>query len=393
MTASSIPEAPGRLAFVLFKYFPHGGLQRDMMRVAEACRSRGADITVFAMEWRGPLPEGIETRVYPGKGFTRMARMKDFADFVRDSTGNGFQAVVGFNRMPGLDFYFAADSCFAAKAYGRRGMLYRMTPRCRLYLEYESAVFAPGRDVRIFLLSPLQKRQYLAYYETEEERCFMLPPGIGRDRCYDEYDAPLLRWQCRQEFGLDRRERMLLQIGSGFSVKGVDRSIRALASLPRDILADTRLVVVGEGRQLAYTKLAKKLGVAENIVFLPPRNDIPRLLQGADLLIHPARSESAGYVLLEAIVAGLPVLTTDTCGYAFHVRAADAGRVCESPFRQGRLNELLLEMLEATNERDTWRDNGIHYGRREALYDMPERAAELICTGGVEREIMCAYDL
>jgi hypothetical protein len=30
-----------RLAFVLYKYFPYGGLQRDMLRIAAGCRAAG----------------------------------------------------------------------------------------------------------------------------------------------------------------------------------------------------------------------------------------------------------------------------------------------------------------------------------------------------------------
>ena len=50
-------------------------------------------------------------------------------------------------------------------------------------------------------------------------------------------------------------------------------------------------------------------------------------------------------VILEAIVSGLPVLTTATCGYAFHVKDAAAGRVLPAPFRQDELNAALEEML------------------------------------------------
>jgi hypothetical protein len=42
-------------------------------------------------------------------------------------------------------------------------------------------------------------------------------------------------------------------------------------------------------------------------------------LLGADLLIHPAYNENTGTVLLEAVVAGLPVLTTAVCGYAHYI--------------------------------------------------------------------------
>ena len=80
---------------------------------------------------------------------------------------------------------------------------------------------------------------------------------------------------------------------------------------------------------------------------------------------------------LEAVVAGHPVLTTDTCGYAFHILQAGAGEVCESPFSQDDLNGRLLRMLTSA-ERSLWQRSGIDYGQREDLYSMPETVAAMI---------------
>ncbi|MCC4119214.1 hypothetical protein LLG90_28195, partial [Aromatoleum toluclasticum] len=51
--------------------------------------------------------------------------------------------IVGFNKMPGLDVYYAADPCFEDKARRLRKPLYRYSPRYRHFSAYERAVFAP----------------------------------------------------------------------------------------------------------------------------------------------------------------------------------------------------------------------------------------------------------
>jgi len=160
-------------------------------------------------------------------------------------------------------------------------------------------------------------------------------------------------------------------------VKGVDRSLRAIASLPPAVRTRVRYFLVGQDKPDRFQRLAARLGIAPQCVFLSGRDDVPRFLLGSDLLLHPAYSESAGYTLLEAVVAGLPVLTTDTCGYAFHVLQAGAGEVCESPFRQDDLNARLLRMLTSA-ERALWQRSGIDYGHREDLYSMPESVAAMI---------------
>jgi len=121
----------------------------------------------------------------------------------------------------------------------------------------------------------------------------------------------------------------------------------------------------------------QRLGIADIVSLFPGRDDIPRFLQGADLLLHPARHENTGTIIVEAIVAGLPVLTTATCGYAFHVEAAEAGRVVASPFRQSVLDNTLHEML-TSGMQDEWSANGIRYSQTQDLYSLNEKAANII---------------
>jgi UDP-glucose:(heptosyl)LPS alpha-1,3-glucosyltransferase len=181
----------------------------------------------------------------------------------------------------------------------------------------------------------------------------------------------------RQEFGLGEQDRLLLAIGSGFKTKGLDRSLKALAALPEGLRNRTRLIAMGNDNPKPFIRMAKRLGLADRFEIMSGRDDVPRFLQGGDLLIHPAYYENTGTVLVEALVAGLPVLTTDSCGYASHVQQSGAGRVVPSPFEQEQLNRELAEMLESP-ERDTWRQKGIAYGREQDLYSMPELAADII---------------
>jgi UDP-glucose:(heptosyl)LPS alpha-1,3-glucosyltransferase len=169
----------------------------------------------------------------------------------------------------------------------------------------------------------------------------------------------------------------LLSVGSGFSMKGFDRGLVAVAALPAQLRARVRVYVIGQDKPGPVRRLVKRLGLQQNVRLFPGRDDVPRFLQGADFLLHPARHENTGTIILEAVVAGLPVLTTATCGYAFHVEQAAAGLVVSSPFRQSVLDKTLRDML-CSDLRQTWSDNGIAYGKTQDLYGLPDTAAELI---------------
>ena len=101
--------------------------------------------------------------------------------------------------------------------------------------------------------------------------------------------------------------RILLAVSRLTAQKGIDVAIRALPSLPDD----TVLVVLGEGPERAALEgLARELGV-ERRVFLPGRvPDVAAWLRRADVLVHPARWEGFGLGVLEAMLAGLPVVAT-----------------------------------------------------------------------------------
>ena len=109
--------------------------------------------------------------------------------------------------------------------------------------------------------------------------------------------------------------------------------------------------------------MAQKLGVSPHLYISKGRADIPQLMQGADVYVHPAYRENTGLVILEALASGLPTLVTENCGYASHVEAADAGLVVPMPFDQGSFNQLFHTML-LSERKAAWSRNGREYAER-----------------------------
>lgn len=371
------PQKNDTLAFCLFKYFPHGGLQRDMVRLALACQSRGRRIAVYTTAWEGDLPRGFDLHTHRLWGLTNHSRMHRYhAWLVRQLAAHPPACVVGFNKMPDLDLYYAADGCYRAKGLEEHSRFYRLGPRWRRYQAFEEAVFGKDSKTHILMLSKAQETLYVQHYGTPEDRIHRLPPNVARDRIAGE-DAPQVRRALRRTLNLTEDDKFLLQLGSGFRTKGLDRSIRALASLPKALLSKTRLYVVGVGDRGPYARLAKRLGVFDRVVFLGPRDDVPAILVSADLLVHPAYHENTGTVLLEALASGLPVVASGVCGYAPYIEQAQAGWVLPEPFDQDRFDRTVRSALERDDLADFGR-RGAEFARREDLYGMVEAAVEVI---------------
>ena len=336
-------------AFALFRYFPFGGLQRDMLRMAECAVRRGHSVTIFTTEWNSEPPaDGISVRLLPVTAWSNHGRARQFeAAFLKRA--DGFDARFVFNRMAGGDFYFAADNCLAVEIPRKHSaLMMKLNPRYRVFLRQERSVFDPAAHTKIFYITPRQKNDYLVIYHTLEDRFIFLPPGMY-EKCRRPADAEAIRERKRAELGLNKDQLMLILVGSSFRGKGGDRAIEALASLPENLRKRCCLYLVGSISGNEAPQVAKRLGVSSQVILPGGRRDVPEQLLAADLMIHPARNEATGTVLIEGIAAGLPVLCSEECGFSNFVREA-SGLVVPKDAPQSVLNAMLADALQRLPE-------------------------------------------
>ena len=367
------------LVFVLFRYFPFGGLQRDFMRVAKAAQRRGYAILVYATEWVGEIPQGFKVILVAAAGIMNHRRMMHFARYIGDDVQwRQPAAVIGFNRMPGLDIYYAADVCFEHKARYFRGPFYRRTERYKVMSEFENAVFGASSKTHILLITDTQREQYQRHYQTPDHRLTLLPPGVNRDRMRPS-NWQRLRASVRAEFALGSDDLLLLLVGSGFVTKGLDRALRMLSQLPGDLAHRTHFLVIGQDKPGRFLRQAKQLGVADRVRIVAGRNDIPAVLQAADLMVHPAYMESGGLVLIEALIAGLPVIASGACGFSHYIDQAGAGAVIEEPFDHALFTQTVVAALGDSALLERWSQRGVSFGvAHPQLYAMPAQAMAVI---------------
>lgn len=339
-----------RIALCIFRFFPYGGLQKDFLRVAEECVARGHEVACFCGNGSSASPFGpedpVDWRELRLPGMTNHARAKAFEKRIGEiRAAEKFDCVLGFNRMSGLDFYFAGDVCLAETlAHARGNRWLRLLPRYRTFLELERAVFSPESKTKILALVEEQKNSYQRRYGTPESRFDLLPPGFD-SRCGNVADAPGVRARLRRRLGggLADTDFAVALIGSDFNRKGASRAVLAVAALPEELRKRTKLFLVGDANAEKYLSLAADRGIGDRVFALGGRHDVPELMCAADLLVHPACSEAGGSVLLEAARSSLSIICTDVCGFSAQIAAWEGGSVLLSPFSQDEFNaELLL---------------------------------------------------
>lgn len=366
------------IALCLYKYFPYGGLQRDFLRIAHTIAARGHDVKVLTQQWQGERPEGLEIILFPVTSKTNHGKNEQYHQSVKQYLSqHPVDRVVGFNKMPGLDVYYAADVCYAEKVAREKGFFYRLTRRYRHYAAFEKATFQQGSRTQLLMLTNKQIGDFKNHYQTESQRFHILPPGIYPDRKYSQQPENS-RQTVRAKHDIGSEQFLLLQVGSDFKRKGVPRTLLAVASLPEPMRLRTQLMVVGQDKDDRYRAQARRLGIEKQVQFFSGRDDIAELMSAADLLLHPAVQEAAGIVLLEAVVAGLPVLTTEVCGYADYINAAQCGVVIPEPFEQVNLDTALRDALQNDTLREGWANSARHFADTEDLYSLADKAADII---------------
>ena len=101
------------LAFVIYRYDPHGGLQREMEKIIRESLTRGHQVTIFTGEWKGPKIPLSNLEILKPRGLTRSEKIANFElRAFRKFARKKFDAVIGFQPMRGLDVYFAGDDAF-----------------------------------------------------------------------------------------------------------------------------------------------------------------------------------------------------------------------------------------------------------------------------------------
>ncbi|HSH53427.1 MAG TPA: glycosyltransferase family 4 protein [Methylotenera sp.] len=350
-------------------------MQRDMLRTANELVKRGHTVEIFAMSWQGDVPAaGIKVHEMPTAGLLNYQRYQKFINQAHAAikAAADFDFIFGYNRMAGLDAHFAADPCFIERAYKQRSFLYRLLPRVKWFAECERVIFAKESNTEVLMVSEIEKAHFQHWYQTPSERFHYIPPYLSAERFKLE-DKQQMRSHLRDTFSFGKDDFVFMLTGSGFHMKGLDRAIHALAALPEKYKEFVRLIAVGQDNPKPFEIMAKKLGVAKNLVVSKGRPDIPQLMQGADVCVHPAYRENTGLVILEALACGAPMLVTESCGYAKHVAQANAGIVVELPFDQAKFNQTFLTMIETPNKQE-WATNGLKYA--QALMHENDGSAE-----------------
>ena len=127
----------------------------------------------------------------------------------------------------------------------------------------------------------------------------------------------------KKSLGVPEDAVLLLAIGELIERKNHEVIIKALGKLKRD---DIYFAICGKGPLLEYLQnLAKELGVDKKVIFLGFRQDICELCHTADISVFPSKIEGLGLAGIEAMAAGVPLVSSNVHGILDYVLDGKTG--------------------------------------------------------------------
>lgn len=259
--------------------------------------SLGSDADVFHLNTYGYFHTDLVSLVH---------RLKNFKVVL---TAHGFHGLdlslhLRENGVKGMTFL--AKSRYLARP------LYDFTLGMNEIISADALVALSKRDIEIY-----------KWMGAEESKIHEIPQGV-RDVFFEGVDEEV---ETKMQQRLDG-DPILLSVGELSWVKGKDIPLRALASLVKEY-PRAKLVYVGrDGGLFDYLKeLSVRLGVERNVLFegFVSSNELIKYYGVADVLVHTSFAEGLSTVILEAMAAGLPVVSTPAGGNAQLLQKSNAG--------------------------------------------------------------------
>ncbi|MCB2185083.1 MAG: glycosyltransferase family 4 protein [Deltaproteobacteria bacterium] len=336
-----------RIGLLRFKYDFTGGAERSLFLLAQGLLARGHQVEVVTTRWEGQAPAGLGLHLTPVRARGKGARLEAWARESRAAMARlGVDTFLSLDRVPGSPLFRAGDGCHAAWLAHRapyestvKRLSFRFNPLHRTYLDLERRTLEHPDLRRVIAGSRLVARELQTYYQVPAAKLAVIYNGVDQ-MALARAREPQTRQTARAQLQLADQAPCLLFLGSGFERKGLAFALAALAHLPEAIL-----LVAGKGRTGPYARQARRLDLTERVRFLGPTNQVVELLAAADALVLPTMYDPCSNACLEALAAGLPVVTTRANGASELVEEGVSGQVVADPAQAGELAEACARAL------------------------------------------------
>ena len=172
---------------------------------------------------------------------------------------------------------------------------------------YKPAVtFSINKSDYVTSVSQSLKDDTLRLFNVKSPIC-VIPNFIDTKREKNQFT------DCQRKLMAEDDEKIITHVSNFRKVKRIGDVVNIFNQIQKKV--KSKLIMVGEGPEVQPAKdLADKLEISDKVIFLGESNDVDKILCFSDLFLLPSEKESFGLAALEAMVNGVPVISSNTGG-------------------------------------------------------------------------------
>ena len=317
------------IGFVRRGFSASGGAEAYLKRLAAGLVANGHAVRLFASkdwppnEWTfGPMTRlDAKSAIAFADEIEKIRRNPSTA---LGTTDRGeCDVLMSFERIWRCDVYRAGDGVHRSwlerreKSGGPFQKLSRVFNRKHsATLALEESLFAKGGAARVIANSRMVKDEIVRFYGYPAGKIDVVYNGVPVGVLQRDGE---IRARLRETFRLGEKDVAVLFAGSGWERKGLRYAVDAIEKAGKEI----RLLVAGRGEQKKFR--------SERVQFLGVVEDMPALYAAADIFLAPTLYDPFSNACLEALAAGLPVITTRANGFSEIIETGVHGTIIDDP--------------------------------------------------------------
>ena len=337
------------------------------------------DLHVFAQHWSFDGKEKITFHKIP-RLFIKPSFLNQllFSYFTGRSVDRSFDIVHTYERVSHFDVFTIQSSCFRSLITRHRSLWRRIlvwlsvfiSPRKMAYLWLEKKQFTYDKGRLLIAVSENIKKNVQDNYSLPDDFFRLAYTAVDSNLAIKERNNNRKK-ELRSQFGITEDDLVILFVGTEFKRKGLDALLKAAASIPR---SNIKLIVAGGGggKLEEYTKLAEKLGLGNDIIFLGLVSNVEELYGVSDVYILPTLSDPCPLSPLEAMASGVATIMSCSkyAGTAELIRNGEA-LILENPKDAQEIANALRRLMD-----ESYREELKEKGRRLAATLTWEKTTE-----------------
>lgn len=326
-----------RIGLVVEQFDPRrGGLEQWSAQFAQRMAQRGHEVHVAACRFGESaqqmpiiphLLEGVRSRLGFADAAEQVMRPLDL-DIVHD-TGAGWYCDV-FQPHGGSRRAVDEHNLLLWPAWTRpfKRTINRWLPRHREFETLMARQYANHGQI-LLALSQRVAADFRRRHHVPAEQIRVIYNGVDTDR-FTPDNQTTWREAVRYRLGVDEDTLLLLIAAHNFPLKGIPMLLRAMRRLTLQ-RRPVHLLVAGGKRLRRPNLAAHRLGVDATVTFIGSVPDTAPFYAAADVYVQPTFYDPCSLVVLEALAAGLPVITSHYNGVSELLTDGVDGFVLEDP--------------------------------------------------------------